>query len=301
MPRVKPHHPLIDARSVHGVLLVSATLLFSFGLWIVHSAQPFPWQEWPLKVWMLDVGQGDALFIEFPTGEQMLVDGGPDNAVLERLGSVLAPWDRTLNAVVLTHPDADHVTGIIAVLDRYRVGTVYESGVGAHTPFGAAYEARKEGAGRLEQIALGDVIAVGEVTLTVLWPEETQEGRYPETRNNLSVNFLLEYGDTSMLFTGDAEQDVEAFVAPRAKDIDVLKVGHHGSLTSTSWKLLELTQPEIALISAGKDNAYGHPHPVVLDRLERFGAQIFRTDMDGDILLTSFGGEPSVDARTLPF
>ncbi|MFA4846259.1 MAG: MBL fold metallo-hydrolase [Patescibacteria group bacterium] len=300
--RVKPRHPLISSDKLRIAMLMCFVFLFSFASWIFSSAQTWPWQERPLKIWMLDVGQGDALLIEFPTGEEMLVDGGPGDAVLAKLGSVLPPWDRTLDALLLTHPDADHVTGILSVLDRYRVATIYESGVGAHTPFADAFVERvptEESSHKLVQS--GDVVTIGEVALTVLWPEETLEGKYPESRNNYSIAFLLTYGDTTVLFTADTEEQAEDVYASRAGNIDVLKVGHHGSLTSTSWNLLELTDPEVALISMGEDNSYGHPHPVILDRLKTIGAQIFRTDLDGDVLLTSYGGEPTVTASPLPF
>ncbi len=298
--RAKPRRIIFEKKQI--MILVVVVCLFSFGHWALSSSQTWPFQERPLNVWMLDVGQGDALFIEFPTGEQMLVDGGPGDVVLAKLGSVLPPWDRTLDAVVATHPDADHVSGIISVLDRYDVETIYESGVGAHTPFGEAYEQRRDAEStHVVQISRGDVINIGEVRLTILWPEETQEGQYPEKRNNVSLVFLLEYGQTSMLFTADTEEEAEDGYAAQVGDIDVLKVGHHGSLTSTSWNLLELTDPEVALISLGKDNSYGHPHPVILDRLDQIGAQIFRTDLDGDILLTSWGGEPTVVAHPLLF
>lgn len=298
--RAKPKR--ISSEKIQITALVMVVCFFSFGHWAFSSAQPWPWSERPLKIWMLDIGQGDALLIEFPTGEQMLVDGGPGDSVLAKLGSVLAPWDRSLDAVVSTHPDADHVSGIISVLDRYDVSTIYESGVGAHTPFGQAYEERRDSENaQVVEISQGDVIKIGEVTLTVLWPQQTLVGVYPKKRNNDGIVFLLEYGQTSMLFTADTEEEDEDGYASHVGDIDVLKVGHHGSLTSTSWNLLELTDPEIALISLGEDNSYGHPHPVIIDRLNQVGAKIFRTDLDGDILLTSWGGEPVVESHPLPF
>lgn len=300
MPRAKPKR--ISSEKIQITILVIVVCLFSFGHWAVSSLQVWPFRERPLKIWMFDIGQGDALLIEFPTGAQMLVDGGPGDFVLAKFGSVLPPWDRSLDAVLVTHPDADHVSGVISVLDRYRVKTIYESGVGAHTPFGQAYEDRRDSeAAHVVQISSGDLIKIGEVKLTVLWPEETQEGQYPAKRNNVSLVFLLEYGQTSMLFTADTEEEAEDGYALQVGDIDVLKVGHHGSLTSTSWNLLELTDPEVALISLGEDNSYGHPHPVILDRLSQVGTKIFRTDLDGDILLTSYGGEPIVESHPLPF
>ncbi|MEK7620659.1 MAG: MBL fold metallo-hydrolase [Patescibacteria group bacterium] len=301
MPRAAPKRSTLHAtRST--ILLIVAGFVLSIVLWASAAEFIFPWQEQPLRVWMLDIGQGDAFFIEFPTGEQMLVDGGPDDSVLAKLGSLLPPWDRTLDAVLLTHPDADHVTGLVGVLDRYDVGTIYETGVGAHTPQADAFVDRQETI-RSDRTLLnmGDVIRMGDVTLTILWPDGSQEGTYPEKRNNFSINFVLEYGETRVLFTGDAEAIVEESVGSRVGDIDVLKVGHHGSLTSTSWKFLETITPEVALISMGRENTYGHPHPVVIERLEDLGATIFRTDLDRDVLLTSYDGEPHVLPAPLPF
>lgn len=250
---------------------------------------------------MLDIGQGDAFFIEFPTGEQMLIDGGPDDSVLAKLGSLLVPWDRALDAIILTHPDADHVTGLVGVLDRYDVDTVYETGIRAHTPYDEAFVDQLESkvSGRTQLVA-DDVIEIGDVTLTVIWPDSLVD-TYPETRNNFSINLLIEYRETTMLLTGDAEAVVEESVGPRVGDIDVLKVGHHGSLTSTSWEFLQATRPEIALISMGRENSYGHPHPTIIQRLEDIGAVILRTDLHRDVLLTSYGGEPQVQPSPLPF
>lgn len=301
MPRAAPKRSTLNApRST--IIVIVVGFVVSMLLWASAVQFIFPWQTRPLRIWMLDIGQGDAFFIGFPNGEQWLIDGGPDDSVLAKLGSLLLPWNRTLDAVLLTHPDADHVTGLVGVLDRYRAGTVYETGVRAHTPNDEAFTTRLEPkmSGRTLLVA-GDVVRVGDVTLTIVWPDGPQEGTYPEKRNNLSINFVLEYGDTKVLFTGDAEEVVEESVGPRVGDIDVLKVGHHGSLTSTSWEFLQATDPEVALISMGRDNTYGHPHPVIIERLVQFGAAILRTDLHRDVLLTSYGGEPVVQPSPLPF
>lgn len=300
MSRVAPKkHKTISRQTtvlIVGVFVVSALL------WASAAKVVFPWEERPLRIWMLDIGQGDTFFIEFPTGEQWLIDGGPDDSILAKLGSLLLPWDRTLDAILLTHPDADHVTGLVSVLDRYDVDTIYETGVRAHTPNDEAFTNRLEPkmSGRTLLVA-GDVLRVGDVTLTVVWPNEFQADTYPEKRNNFSINFVLEYGDTRVLFTGDAEEIVEEDVGPRVGDVDVLKVGHHGSLTSSSWEFLQAIDPEVALISMGKENSYGHPHPVVIERLIQIGAAILRTDLHRDVLLTSYGEEPVVQPIPLPF
>jgi competence protein ComEC len=300
MSRAAPKRHGLASRST--ILLVAGTFVLSSVLWAQAANIIPPWREQPLRIWMLDIGQGDAFFIEFPTGEQMLIDGGPDDSVLAKLGSLLFPWDRTLDAILLTHPDADHVTGLVSVLDRYDVETIYETGVGAHTPQAEAFVDRVNlESAKHVLLQTDDVIEIGDVRLTIVWPDGDLSGTYPEARNNFSINVVLQYGDTRVLFTGDSEEVVEKVVGSRVGDVDVLKVGHHGSLTSTSWEFLQTITPESALISLARDNTYGHPHPIILERLEDLDIAIFRTDINRDILLTSFGGEPYVESVPLPF
>lgn len=302
MRRAKPHHSFFDREHVLLVGIGTIIFVFTFCLWFLESSQSLFSREHPLKLWVLDVGQGDAFLVEFPTGEQILIDGGPSDAILLKLGTVLPPWDRTLDAVLITHEDADHITGLISVLDRYKVDVVYESGAGSHSPQAQALMDRVENE-HAEHWLLdtGDVISIGNVTLSVKWPDRTYEGEYPADRNNLSLNVLLEYGSTTILLTGDSGEDAGNVVGARVGDIDVLKVAHHGSLTSTDSDFLSVIQPEVALISVGVNNSYGLPHPIILERLNNIGTRIFRTDLDGDILLTSYGGEPIISPNPLPF
>jgi competence protein ComEC len=302
MRRVKPSNYYFDRERVTTICIVVIIFALSFLLWCFASAQTLPWHERPLKLWMLNVGQGDSFLIELPGGEQFLIDGGPSDAVLSKLGAILPPWDRSLDAIIATHTDADHVGGLVSVLDRYEVATVYETGAGSHTPEALAFSSRVTSEGAvLRLLSHGDVISVGEAKFSVLWPDETLEGEYPEDRNDTSLVVLLEYYETSILLTGDSQTEVEEKIESRVGDVDVLKVGHHGSITSTGYDFLARTQPEVALISVGRDNTYGLPHPSIVSRLMDIGARIFRTDLDGDVLLLSNGGEPKVTSRPLPF
>ena len=241
-----------------------------------------------------DVGQGDSLFFESPFGTQILVDGGPDDAVLEKLGSVMPFWDRSLDVVLLTHPDADHITGLVEVLKRYDVGLVVETGV-LHTS--GVYEEWLRVLERknipIAYVAEGDELIIDEHTrLSVLSPLTSPKGKEIPKTNNTSIIARLVYNDVSFLLTGDAEQDVEkilAVLSEDALDADVLKVGHHGSKTSTSADLLAAVTPDVAVISLGKRNTYGHPHPEVIARLEEWQVPILRTDIQGDIRLRSDG------------
>lgn len=255
-----------------------------------------------LRVWVLDVGQGDAIFIETPHGRQVLVDGGPGEAVLAKLGQLMAPTDRTLDAIVPTHPDADHVAGLVPVLARYEVAAVYETGLIKGTRVASALAAgiSDEGAER-HVVKAGDGFEVDGVGFDVLWPDDSYDGQAISDTNRAGVVLLVRYGDTSLLLTADTEAAEEASYAARAGDVDVLKAGHHGSRTSSSRALLSAVTPEAAVISCGEENPYGHPHAETLARYGELGIRTWRTDRQGDILIRSSGGEPSVEAAPLPF
>ncbi|NQV90128.1 MBL fold metallo-hydrolase [Candidatus Uhrbacteria bacterium] len=300
MPRANAKRP--SRVKAQTILLCVSVLFLSLLLWAISISFSVERNILPLRVWMFDVGQGDSFLIEFPTGEQMLVDGGRNDAILTKIGEVLPPWDRTLDAILVSHPDADHITGLVSVLDRYRVETLYETGMIADTQVDRALrDAIEDEGAQIQFVSKGDRIQVGDVLLRFLWPAESYDQERVSDRNNSSMVFVLEYGETTVLFTGDAELEAEEGFMDAVGDVDVLKVGHHGSLSSTSWEFLRQIRPEIALISAGVNNTYGHPHPVVLSRLVDWGVELFRTDLEGDILLTSFGGEPEVTVHPLPF
>lgn len=243
-----------------------------------------------LTVWVFDVGQGDAVFIDAPR-MQILVDGGPGSAVLEKLATVLPPWDRSIDMLVATHPHADHVEGLNAVLQQYDVDTVLTSGVSYGEAPAVALEQLAEGkivhAGRGMSWDLGDG-----ARLDAVWPAAPLAHIPLDNPHDANVVLLLTYGDTTMLLTGDAEQETETTWATTLPHVDVLKVGHHGSDTSTGIVLTNLTTPDVAIISVGADNTYGHPSALVVDRALRAGAHVFRTDRDHDIRVWSDGGEP---------
>lgn len=258
-------------------------------------------REPALRAWFFDIGQGDATFIETPNGKQILIDGGPDRTVLQKLPQAMWPWDRTIDAVIVTHPDADHITGLVGVLNRYQVGAIYETGVrGGTSVIAELTEAMNDEHAERHITRAGQSFEYDGVVFDVLWPTSQAVAKQKD-RNNTSIVLRVRYGDTTLLLTGDAEADIESVFAKRAGDVDVLKAGHHGSKTSTATIFLKLVTPEHAVISAGKNNRYGHPHPIVLSRLKDIGAQIWRTDTNGDILLTSDGRTYSLAPALLPF
>lgn len=273
------------------VAAIAALLLFSQ----LASAKP----DGLLHVYALDIGQGDAILIVTPEGQQMLVDGGPDaDTTLAAVSSLMPPGDRSLDVVAATHLDSDHVGGLLGALDRYRAGAVAHSRNSQAT---AALHPQWEGVLRDREhpvavLHAGHRIQLGrKVTLETLYPPpEGLPAGVEKSANNGSLALRLDYGEVSFLLTGDIEADAERHLVAVAGDklrADVLKVAHHGSRTSTTQSFLDAVEARSAVISAGRENRYGHPHADVLQRLESsIGAeQVFLTARDGTVEYISDG------------
>lgn len=246
-----------------------------------------------LKVYFFDVGQGDSALIKTPDRQKILIDGGPSGAVVEKLGQNLPFYDKTINLMILTHPHADHLDGLVEVLKRYEVKKILATGAINSTPDYLAWleEIKKENV-PMEIAKAGQMIDFGDGSkIEILSPAEDFSGKQPDNLNNTSIVCKLIFGETSFLFTGDAEKEVEDILIAGGADLkaDVLKVGHHGSKNSTSQEFLEAVKPKFAVISVGKKNTFGHPNAGTLSRLEKLGAEIFRTDRGGDIIISSDG------------
>src|SRR3989344_5906076 len=249
-----------------------------------------------LKVTVLDVGQGDSIFIETPAMRHILIDGGPDTSVLEKLSRQLPFWQRRLDMVILTHPDADHVAGLLHVLKRYRVDyMVWSGGVrdgGNYEECITLLEKQKNQGGNVIIAKSGLQIKSGNAVLDVLHPFKDLSGEFlGKEGNDAGVVMQLEYGAKSFLFTADISNKVEQAMIDEKVDVlsDVLKVAHHGSKYSSSEAFLQAVSPSLAVISSGKKNMYGHPAPEALQRLEKFGITTLRTDQDGDVEMISDG------------
>jgi competence protein ComEC len=243
-----------------------------------------------LEVTFFDVGQGDAIFIETPSRHQILIDGGPSPLILEKLAESLPFWDRTIDLIILTHPEYDHLTGLIEILKRYKVENILWTGILRDT---AGYKEwqrliRDETA-EIFIAEAGQKIILSESDINsfidVLYPFENLEGQEFKDSNNTSIVAKLIFGENSFLFTGDAYKSAEKKLIDKEINLasDIFKVGHHGSKTSNSEEFIEKVSPEIAVISVGQDNPYHHPHQETLDTLEKYGIKILRTDKDGDI------------------
>ncbi len=255
------------------------------------------------RVTILDVGQGDAILVEGSDGGRLLIDGGPNpNRLLVALDARLPPWDRRIDAVVLSHPHEDHVAGLARLLDRYRVRRVFEPGTRGPGPGYAAWLARLAGRGAPERLGLaaGDRLTVDEITLTVLWPIRGEIPIEPPDGgtgiNNVSIVLLGAIGDRRFLLAGDVEEEIDPrLLAAGLPRLDLLKVAHHGSRTATTQAFVDAVRPRIAVASAGTGNPYGHPTKQTIERLQAAGAQVYRTDRDGSVSVTFGAAGLSVD------
>jgi len=246
-----------------------------------------------LKVVFFDIGQGDAIFIETPKRTQILIDGGPSKKIVEKLGQELPFFDRTIDFIIATHPDSDHISGLVEVLKSYRVDLVGGTGIKGSTAefqeFSNEIEENKSGKVVLRK---GQKIFIGKnLYFEVLAPLEDFEGKTAKDYNTSSLVLKMAYGKSTFLFTGDAPISIEKKLVEEGSGISsqVLKISHHGSKTSTSNLFLEKVNPEIAVIQVGKDNRYGHPSQEVLERLAKYGIKVMRTDQAGDIEFLSDG------------
>ena len=243
-----------------------------------------------VELTMLDVGQGDAFLVEGVNGSQMLVDTGPPGSLLEPLQQVMGFFDRYIDVLLLTHPDADHIGGVPELLERYDIGVIVTAPADCHKELCTIIDSlasRYDIATRTVQFG-SEIDLGGGLLFDVLWPVIASK----KANNNTSIVGILSYGSTSVMFTGDAGANVEGYLADTwgdLLDIDVLKVGHHGSKTSTSQLFLDTTTPQYVLISAGFNNQYGHPSPEVIERIVEATEEIFETQEYGTVQLYSDG------------
>ncbi len=246
------------------------------------------------EVHYIDVGQADSELV-ICDGKTMLIDGGnaeDSNLIVSYLRDLNIDY---LDYVVCTHAHEDHVGGLSGALHECEVGRVFCSTNSYNSKAFRNFKRYSEERGReIEIPSAGDSFSLGESSVEIFAPLKD----YEDTNNN-SIVLKVTYGDTSFLFTGDAEREAESDMLDAGFDLtaDVLKVGHHGSSTSTSYPFLREVMPKYAVISCGKDNSYGHPHKETLSRLADAGVEIYRTDKMGHIIARSDGGSITFETQ----
>ncbi len=238
-----------------------------------------------LNIHFYDVGQGDAILIQ-KGDTQIVVDGGPNEQILTDLGRDISPWDREIELLVLTHPHADHLTGLTPVIERYNVQKIlyYPDSYDTKSYMRFLEAVKKEGAEVLYGRA-GGKIQLGEISLQILWPIDNYHDR---NANNESLVLLLDYADFDALLLGDAEKSVQPKIVIN-QEVELLKVAHHGSWNGAYEPFLRTVSPALAVISVGAKNSYGHPHQQMLSLFDNLGIPYLRTDLAGTITVRSDG------------
>lgn len=246
-----------------------------------------------LTIAFMNVGQGDAIFIESPTKNRMIIDGGPNAAIIGEVGNLVPWYSRWIDVLLVTHPDADHFAGFIDLLKRYKTGAVIESAVESDSKVYKQFNTITDESGATRTFAMkGMIIDIGGgAHLDILFPDRDVSKM---DTNDASIVTKLVYGSTTVMLTGDSPSKIEKqLIVSDGKNLQstILKVGHHGSKTSTSEVFVENVDPQYAIISAGKDNRYGHPNEQVLDILDKYKSEILQTAVEGTIIFQSDGSK----------
>lgn len=289
-------------KTIFGLLI-----LITISVWIAFLSYPEP----KLRIIACDVGQGDAIVVT-KGRNQILIDGGPGRSVLECLNQNMPFWDREIEVVVLTHPQEDHFGGLVEVFRRYNVQVFLASPLDSGSQ---GYQVLKSIVGgsttKVVNAATRQNIRLGSIYLDIVWPTsdylESKTDRLSDSlvlgavsskqdANDFSVVLSLRFKDFDALFTGDIGPSVidDVLATGRIKDVEYLKVPHHGSKNGLTLPLLEKAKPEVAVISVGEKNRYGHPHKEILEMLSSKNVLVERTDQNGYIIVESSGKEWSL-------
>ena len=260
-------------------LFIFSLILINILLYIFSFSSP------DLRVIFFDVGQGDSIFIETPNKHQILIDGGPSSSnIANKLSSFMPFWDKTIDLIVLTHLESDHVSGLFEILDNYIVENILWSGEYKESEKSKIWKEmiEKENANIYISNSL-DQIIMNDVHLKII----KTDGEITNTNDSSVITKLL-YRDNSFLFTGDISSKIEKEIIIQDIQSDIIKIPHHGSKYSSSEEFIKKVSPLLAVIQVGK-NSYGHPTDEVLTRLSNFGIKVLRNDLDGDIQIVSNG------------
>jgi competence protein ComEC len=261
-------------------------------LLVISSAVPFiqkPSRE-GLHAWFLNVGQGTSVLVQTPPGNYLLFDGGPDSRVLSELGEVLPSHFRALDIVALSHPHADHLRGLILVLERYHVGEIWSSGTVYQSGEYQKWIQILSGLSSVKRsLSFPQQLSLGLSSIKVLHPIQSMEGKTPQETHDGNLSMLITYESNQLLLMGDVAEKQEKLIVSTCKppscifNSQVLQVAHHGSASGTSNSFLQASHPYLAVIPVGKENKFKHPRAEVLERLTKAEVATWRTDLDGRV------------------
>lgn len=283
---------VVMSRSVLAVrFLILISLLFLIGLiWYQAEAINLNHSQ-NLKVRFLDVGQGDSVYVVTPDGYELLIDGGPSAAVLGKISKYKSFFDRSIDMVLATHYDTDHIGGLVDVLSRYEIDWIIESGATSDTPAAQAFDLAVDNEGaKIIKAQSGQVIKLGAYVTLKIFSPLGDAGNWES--NTASAVVQVVYGDIELMLTGDAPLSIEEYLVDYYRselESEVLKLGHHGSKTSSSENFIKTVAPKYAVVSAGKNNRYGHPHQEVVERVLNNNISLVSTIDSGTITFVSDG------------
>lgn len=269
-----------------GLLLINLIFLIYFLIWPIEKQAALDSKE-NVKIIFFDVGQGDAALIQTENHQNILIDGGPDKGIVYKLDQYIPFYQRQIDLMILTHPDPDHLNGLIEVAKRYKVKNFIYNGVDDESINYHQFLNELDLRNTIKKIVWqGEKINFKNSYLEFIFPFKSLEGIDLKDDNVGSLVFKFVIGEKKVLFTGDASQEVEKKLMKKNIDLsaDILKVGHHGSKSSTNLGFLQEVAPIFSVISVGAENKYGHPSLHVLKNLENVDSQVLRTDQLGDII-----------------
>lgn len=264
--------------------IIQFLILLTVFVWLIVFQVP----DNNLHIISCNVGQGDAILV-IQKNIQILTDGGPNKSVLDCLSRYMPFWDRKIELVILTHPDSDHATGLIDVIKRYNVETLLQNNLNTSTQ---VYKVLQNDVGskgiKVINPSNDMSIRLDMIYLDILHPDKDFKS---SKTNDYSIVYLLKYNDFKAIFTGDISPEIGERIAMSNKigKVDYIKIPHHGSRNGLTENLLKALEPKIAVISAGKENRYGHPHKEIIDMLNKYEVKIFRTDEIGDVQVETDG------------
>ncbi len=272
--------------------ILSFIFVFAFSLFFVAIIFPYIFfhQEKNFQAIFLDVGQGDATLLQTPLGKNILIDGGPDMTLLYKLGQYLPWWKQDIDLIVISHPHADHIIGIIEVIKRFKVHAVVMTDAAINTPeFGELRDVLKENKVTIDILTSRKSLDIEDnVHFEFFHPEKSTENIKEKDINNTSILLRVSYKKSSILFTGDLEERGQKENLNENIDSDILKVPHQGSIDSLSEEFIKKVSPFYSIIFVGKNN-YGHPSQRVVEEHQRQGSKILITQKIGDIRFASNG------------